>query len=230
MHTIVWKELSVKRTLLVFLVALGMILVFCGSALAASGSDGATLNQRCLKDPSLVSRLTPAERATLLEYVTPVSSYCRIVDPRTGKTLSEVTGLAGSSNALGGVMPMSSQYYTWYPSANPCTVYYECGEKNVFGITLWSMTEGNTWSWNASTGKINYANYSGPTVHTFVIGWAWAGVVSQSSSQGSYYYQHLVQGHFSFNLAGYQAANKYPIIDFTDWANSPARMTWHWII
>ena len=219
-----------KRVLLVFLVALGMFLAFGGSAFATSGSDGAMLNQRCLKDPSLVSRLTAAERATLLEYVTPVSSYCRIVDARTGKTLSESDGLSNSGNTLGGILPMSSQYYTWYPAVNPCSLYYDCGEKNVFGTVLWNMRIDNTWSWNPSTQKLNSASYSGPTVHTFVIGWAWEGVVTQSTSQGSYYYQHLHQGHFAFNLAGYQAAHKYPIIDFTDWANSPARMTWHWTI
>lgn len=213
-------------------VAIALLLVASGTALAKPGDCGAKLNEMCLKDPSLVNRLTPTERETLLEWVTPVSADTGVMDTTTGKNLRESKDIpiTAFEEVDGGVMPMSSQYYTWYISSSPVDITYYCGYKNIFGVNLWTFYERNYWSYNSTTGKMNWAYAYQPYCSTLPIGWEYLGLVSQSSSSGSYYFQKFVQGHFAFNLAGYQALHKYPIIDFTDWADSPARITWHWII
>jgi hypothetical protein len=222
---------TMRRLVAISLVAVCLLLAMAGSVLAAPVKDDARqlqdtarLVQKCLDNPSLLKGLSQEERDRVIQYVTPVSMDVEVVDKSTGQVVSTSTIPLASSPQL--IAPMSINYYTIYVSGGSWDGYHNVYVKDVFGVTLCAMSERNTWSWNSSTGKIVSALARGPYVNSYM-GWTWVGIVSEGGSSGSYYFQHAVQGHFTFNVLGWPVQDAYPLIDFTDWANSPARITWH---
>jgi len=212
---------------MILLASLCSFLFMTGIAFAAPTDKAARLAQSCVENPGYFEQLSAADQNSVLAYLTPTTMEYTVVDAKTGKTVSQATVPVASSQTI---MPMSSGYYQIDMGSSPWSVGFLCKVKNVWGVELCRMQENNTWSWNTVTGRINSTSCSSPYVNSF-LGWTWVGVVSESSSgwpsSSSYYFQHVVQGHFTLNVGGVPVNNAYPLIDFVDWADYPARITWH---
>jgi hypothetical protein len=211
-----------KKALLIVGLAVVLTLALGGAAFAATSYTGAELSKMCSDDPSLMGRLSSSDLAKLHDYVTPVSGGFGAIDTRTGKVLMEVT-----TTGSGPIAPMGTTYYNVPCGSSPFAIQFYVYYNNLIGQRLFTFYENHQWSF--SGGHVTAEYYNAFTSTGLPAGVAYHGLVSASNTGGigSYYFQRYIQGWYSIEVPGFPAVNKYPVIDFTDWAGAPAHITWH---